>query len=858
MADAKVCNFETGPNEIERARELFSTADQAAFAEAVLQFQTIAIDGEAQKPFVSTPSGLFLWGMRNHHYHPLLKHYKEGMILVSKLPTSSEGGDPLTSHVERCRQAIVEKRDDCHQTEICGVMSSHRMEALLGRAHVPQNSASVPLLFTYATLQHRLVPVSLELSRMLVAFLAMNRSNGLFSPIRVPIVFYVSDDRAERFDWKSAEFDHIGGEYCRSVFFSVGDSRMEVQTSPTSDATHRNDEKSGFPFGEVISTRVPIEVIRPIKGKSLTLAEFMAPYMIDVDNPINIETAKSLTFTPMGIAARYDALWGSPAKREKSANVSFLKKQATLTSPTVMSGPLLSLAVFWDVKEPNIELMEPYLPNPNPTNTDAVMLIRSGTAEEPLLSPYWSDLKLLRRLVEISDEQESLDQTMAPLHNHGDLDMQMGLEAGSVKSHSGGKVEPLIHHEELFGHQPFSKGEAMALVLAFVDEERRLAVDVVRRPGMVVAQGRDSSGTSFSNSSRGLGAGRTQTGFGGSSAQNAQISQIAATRPNKEFVDRLWQFLKRSHDFHDMRDALEQVVDSLDPFSRGTQSQETQSLEEVLMNQESRDIISKEARSAQRPPLLPVVRRDNETGIAQMVKLAVRAWQLQRYGGQPDNSLTECENQWAKCRKDLCNVPCVAGMMVELGFECLEQDLTFLINQACPSTSGELEYLLEAGDMEERLNRLAQLIKVCEIALLAQKAHLPWDLLRRVVRHAAKYYETHSHLSGPLFACPLNRIAGQEVVQFWVWRLCRTPTLLTVTSNGTQAEFTKMSDGERTVYEDRKASRKFASRMPVFLWETEARPDTNSSATHLSTEATSKLSYALSLVTREVATGVGG
>lgn len=95
-------------------------------------------------------------------------------------------------------------------------------------------------------------------------------------------------------------------------------------------------------------------------------------------------------------------------------------------------------------------------------------------------------------------------------------------------------------------------------------------------------------------------------------------------------------------------------------------------------------------------------------------------------------------------------------MLAELGFECLEQDITFLINQACPSTIGELEHFFDASlSNEERLARSAQLIKVCEITLLAQKGRLPWDALRRVVRHSLKYYQTHSHLSGPLFVSPV-------------------------------------------------------------------------------------------------------
>lgn len=118
----------------------------------------------------------------------------------------------------------------------------------------------------------------------------------------------------------------------------------------------------------------------------------------------------------------------------------------------------------------------------------------------------------------------------------------------------------------------------------------------------------------------------------GAAAQNIQMTR---GRPGKEFVDRLWQFLRRSDDLVDMRDTMQLIVDAISPFTRAAEFPNLSIFHDFALDNRTMQQATAPAASV---PLLPVVRRDNATRVAEMITLAVKVWQLHRYGGHSIDS----------------------------------------------------------------------------------------------------------------------------------------------------------------------------------------------------------------------------
>eukprot|EP01068_Selenidium_serpulae_P004093 Selendium_serpulae@DN3415_c0_g1_i2.p1 len=404
----------------------------------------------------------------------------------------------------------------------------------------------------------------------------------------------------------------------------------------------------------------------------------------------DVGSSDCLLSHPISAWARYDAVWGTPLKRERSMDAYIMKRQATCSSPVVMSGPLLSLAVFWELKQPWREAIVPSLPSPTPTNCEAIMFMRSGTAEEPLLCSYWSDLKVLRQLAFVGNRclvlnsiaeldalaKKSLHRTTRDAPTSTEIG-GFPIPKGNPDSSEGQQATSDLDSGFLNGLLPFTENEILNLVPAFLQQERSLAANIVGR----------SAASAKNDAELGEGASPSRADKEWDEPMDNPDSrgiELAYERPNKEFVERLWEFLRRSFSLTNASEALQQIMDALDPFN-GEQrwdqlGPDTQALRFNVLSKLEPDITREDDGCGEQAvaPLLPVIRRDNSTAIAEMIRLAVRSWQTERYGGyRPNNEASDHRKQWLETRKTFSDVKQLPFMLVELGLECLKQDLTY-------------------------------------------------------------------------------------------------------------------------------------------------------------------------------------
>eukprot|EP00747_Dinoflagellata_sp_TGD_P187335 gnl/TRDRNA2_/TRDRNA2_44918_c0_seq1.p1 gnl/TRDRNA2_/TRDRNA2_44918_c0~~gnl/TRDRNA2_/TRDRNA2_44918_c0_seq1.p1 ORF type:complete len:684 (+),score=99.69 gnl/TRDRNA2_/TRDRNA2_44918_c0_seq1:51-2102(+) len=299
--------------------------------------------------------------------------------------------------------------------------------------------------------------------------------------------------------------------------------------------------------------------------------------------------------------------------------------------------------------------------------------------------------------------------------------------------------------------------EILDAINHFLEEEGRIATSAALHPS------KDSLHPHGSSALAALGDG-------------AAVDGEDEERPGRDFVDRLWlEVLSRCNTVSCLSLAIGAALTEL----------------------------------GRRGGLVPHVRRENGTELAELVRMAVKISSLQSYGGPSDaETLKDLRSSWEHKIEGVSKncVPLVLGA----GMECLRRDLMHIVMRHGYITMQDLGHFSDesSADVTPRIQRLTCLRHIAELALMCTRHRLCFDSMRHLVLKAIEYYKRPSNTDSdrsnfvPVFSVPLSNTSSARLLSTFP---SLDPSSCVIECGGSSirvkralAQTTAMDDGEET------------------------------------------------------------
>lgn len=159
--------------------------------------------------------------------------------------------------------------------------------------------------------------------------------------------------------------------------------------------------------------------------------------------------------------------------------------------------------------------------------------------------------------------------------------------------------------------------------------------------------------------------------------------------------------------------------------------------------------------------MVPCVRKESTTQMAELVRVAMSMSMLRRYAAPSEvEKLRALTTQWEESCKYLSHAQNVIPLVLSIGMECLCRDFVHIITRYGYVTARDLTHFTHGCEsVALRLDRLRCLRHMAELALMSTRHRLWMDTMRRLLLKAAEYYQRPSKAMGtslPIFAVPLS------------------------------------------------------------------------------------------------------
>ncbi|CEM07040.1 unnamed protein product [Vitrella brassicaformis CCMP3155] len=699
-------------------------------------------------------------------YHPLCEHFTDGFVLVSRAPrvdgTDEKEVEGKGDHLQNALQARIGwplylEGDHNSQVLQCG----HRAQgATLVRGtskhthpHHAHKDTPDHSEFDTAIREDALTPMSMGESQQVVMAMLQDSSTqggGGGEPyvVGAPVLFYVARE---------------GGGRWQTLYWGIGN-----RGGAGGEEGQLFDETYAFAsLGSAGET-----VTAPLDGLLPPMPAFQGP---------------------VSVIARFDL---SSKMLELGPPMS---PRASLDSYRLCGGPFICLQLFWTVTgggggggvAPSALLPSLLPPAPPPMDTDAVIILKAGFEEGGYLKGHVDELLVVGELLQSmmvlesygADEEAAFQSIDKCLHvkdqglssRVGGVDSEEGLEDfASVATGTDLTAEDFTAADPTTDLKWCRKMELCNYVKAFLSQEQGhlTAMDAAasRLDSITRAAPREPHTPSPAERAP-VGVGHKNGAHPPPTSLYATLRSGWTTSEGRDFIERLWLFLKRGYNLADVQEALRAILNEIDQRARLPTPTPTPTPTPPGASQWQGGgrvrRLSKSGGSGGagggvcERPLLPHVRRDNPTKMARMIETAVRIYQLAHYGtvaaGQEISTL---QKQWQDQRAALEDPRHVALVMAEMGLDSVRRALTQIVLKTDPSAQSDINWYVDASQgLDQQVHRLRKFLHIAELCVLGVMAKLPWEALRHLVKKATLYYRTSTEGSLPHFAVGLSRLA---------------------------------------------------------------------------------------------------
>jgi len=171
--------------------------------------------------------------------------------------------------------------------------------------------------------------------------------------------------------------------------------------------------------------------------------------------------------------------------------------------------------------------------------------------------------------------------------------------------------------------------------------------------------------------------------------------------------------------------------------------------------------------------MVPSVRRDSGTRMAEIMRVAMKMSMLRRYATPSEaDKLRELEAQWQEICSDLSHPQSAVSLTFDIGVDCLRRDFVHIVTRDGSITSQDLAHFTSTNiGSAKQLDRLRCLRHVSELACMSAQLKLLVDTSRRMVLKAVNYYQTPGSSSEamPAFTSALGTSAVDRLLQALNW-----------------------------------------------------------------------------------------